>query len=217
MRDILQLRSRERMLTEAPFDKSRRNPIQKFLEDAKAVDTTFVHRMTSTEAGFIHDLSYRVVIPPIIPPNATGPRSFFIYDDASAAVLSNRLRSLRLMVLGSLVRTATFLETHDPSHEPTPERLWAESRVQKLVDDTCSSHAFAFGYADGIDSIDGRPSEIIGGAAGPGFITPDRNSLAWDVIWTLQMGAAFECVPAPQREWMEQQIGEYKRRYDIRG
>ena len=248
MRDILQLRSREKALTEAPLDDNTTAQIRQFLQDATAIDTSFEQRINSeccSNADFLRDMSYRTVTPPIISNSSSDawtPGSIFIFDSASAGVLSNRLRSLRLMVLGSLVRTAIHLETHShPSADPAPERLWAESRVRQLVDDTCSSHAWAFGYATDVTAMkpdggqsssepDGNQlsSELIkggGGAGGGGgegnnsfygTITPDCNSLAWDVIWTFQMACAFQCVPAPQREWMEGQIGGYRRRYDIR-
>ena len=205
MRNILLLRAREKALKRGSPGQNMVNEVMNLLDDAKSIDAMITVGAMSTVGIRRHP--YRIESSPYFSKNPSGPELIYIYGDVPGAVLWIRLRSLRLMTLGVMVRAAVFLEREERMEDPLHERLWAEEGICKLVDEICSSHAYCFDYEDGADQP--KCSQRDNGAW---MITPDKTVLAWDLTWTLQMACEFNCVPFTQRGWMQQQVATYKGR-----
>ncbi|KAL9636502.1 MAG: hypothetical protein Q9164_002785 [Protoblastenia rupestris] len=208
MRNILLLRAREKALKRGTPGRNMVNEVMTLLDDAKSIDAMITVGAMSTVGMCRHP--YRIEFSPYFSKNPSGPELMYIYGDVQGAIFWIRLRSLRLMTFGVMVRAAVFLERVERMEDPLRERLWAEEGICKLVDEICSSHAYCFDYEDGADQP--KCSQRGNGAW---TVTPDKTVLAWDLTCTLQMACEFNCVPFSQRGWMQQQVATYKGRFKL--
>lgn len=192
--------------------------VESLMREAEDMDALFAKQSVSDTAG--HQYSFSPVSTPSSSPGQMpSKQSVHTYSSIGSAIYWNRIRSLRLMVLGTVVRTADLIKSVDKSRDSLkgPHCNYAYAHVRQIVDELCSSLPFCVGsesssHITSPTSSGLPPKDSIDLTA----IGPDRITLTWDLIWTFQLASTFQCVPHKQREWMQHHIHSYKTRHQCK-
>ena len=209
MQAFLRLRSKERSLAALPIAQVDHDALHEPLKEAKHIDTTSLLQIVSDPDDFQPYVQHS--ISPALVPAAFAPKMIYIYGNICSACCWLRFRSLRLLVLRTMLQICGLTETLHGTNDPLPERIWAERRVLEIVDDSCSSHAYCFGYAE---TDEANIAEAMNKPSSLSAIPPDRIVLVWDLMDTFQLACTFTCVPLAKREWMEAHINAFRRRLE---
>ena len=211
MQSLVQLRSKERSITGSLTAQADPEALRELLKEAEDIDTSFSRRAESNPVVF-RPYSQHSVLPASTDDIAFAPEKFYIYVNIHSAFSWLRFRSLRLLVLSTMLRISSLLEALEGTNDPAPQRVWAEQRILDIVDDSCASHAYCFDYAETNAAKISRD-----GVSCFSFmrIIPEKNNLAWDLIETFQLACTFACVPPATREWMKGHINAFLRRLEI--
>lgn len=215
MRQVLRLRAKENALGGSTDEASDIQNAANLMREAEDMDVLFAKQSLSDTA--VHQYSFSPVSTPSSSPGTIpSQQSVHTYSSIPSAIYWNRIRSLRLMVLGTVVRTADLIKSLDKSGDSSRELdcTYAHTHVREIVDELCSSLPFCVG-SEGALQISSSSSSWLSPKDSIDLtaIGPDRITLTWDLIWMFQLASTFQCVPQKQREWMRHHIHLYQTRH----